>query len=295
MPLFEVVHRTSYRYARPVTFGEHRALLRPRDSHDMRLHDSRITLQPNAQLRWMHDVFGNSVTLIDFQEAASELLVESRLIMERFDGGAVEAPRGETVGSFPYTYPSHLIPDLGNSHLRHYPDPQGAVAAWAVRFAGETNESLALLTAMMQAVKEEFDYRPRYEEGTQPPAVTLETRSGTCRDFALFMMEAARALGFAARFVTGYLYDPQADGQQIRGAGATHAWLQVFLPLSGWVEFDPTNGIVGGQNLIRVGVARDPAQAVPLSGTFEGTAADFLGMEVSVTVQALEALPTKDG
>jgi transglutaminase-like putative cysteine protease len=105
------------------------------------------------------------------------------------------------------------------------------------------------------------------------------------------MMEAARSLGFAARFVTGYLYDPAADGEVsgFRGAGATHAWLQIFLPLSGWVEYDPTNGLVGGRNLIRVGVARDPSQAIPLAGTYGGTAADSLGMEVEVKVHALDA------
>ena len=83
------------------------------------------------------------------------------------------------------------------------------------------------------------------------------------------MIEAVRSLGFAARFVTGYLYDPALDGGPAgtQGAGATHAWVQVYLPGAGWVEFDPTNGIVGGRNLIRVGVARDPKQAVPLAGT----------------------------
>jgi transglutaminase-like putative cysteine protease len=100
------------------------------------------------------------------------------------------------------------------------------------------------------------------------------------------MMEAARSLGFAARFVTGYLYDPALDGgpSGTQGAGATHAWVQVYLPGAGWVEFDPTNGIVGGRNLIRVGVARDPRQAVPLAGSYFGSPEDYLGMEVEVVV-----------
>jgi transglutaminase-like putative cysteine protease len=115
---------------------------------------------------------------------------------------------------------------------------------------------------------------------------TLKKKSGSCRDFALLMMEAARTLGFAARFVTGYLYDPAVDGdpESRVGGGATHAWVQIYLPGAGWVEFDPTNGIIGGAGLIRVAVTRDPTQACPLSGDWFGAPKDFLGMEVNVTV-----------
>ena len=97
------------------------------------------------------------------------------------------------------------------------------------------------------------------------------------------MIEAARALGFAARFVSGYLYDPKND-KPLVGGGNTHAWVRIFLPGSGWIEFDPTNGIVGNNGLIRVAVTRDPYQAVPISGTWRGFPADNLGMKVSVNV-----------
>jgi transglutaminase-like putative cysteine protease len=108
--------------------------------------------------------------------------------------------------------------------------------------------------------------------------------SGSCRDLAALMMDAVRTLGFAARFVSGYLYD--ADGAGNIGGGATHAWVQVYLPGSGWVEFDPTNGIVGNRDLIRVAVARDPGRAAPLKGTWTGLPADYLGMTVEVAVTA---------
>ena len=121
---------------------------------------------------------------------------------------------------------------------------------------------------------------------TQAPLETIEQKSGTCRDYALLFIEAARALGFGARFVTGYLYDPALDGgEAVQGAGATHAWAEIYLPGAGWVEFDPTNGLIAGENLIRVAVTRDPAQAVPIGGTFSGEA-EYLGMEVDVTVKA---------
>jgi transglutaminase-like putative cysteine protease len=136
------------------------------------------------------------------------------------------------------------------------------------------------------AIREGFAYSRRQEPGTQPPAFTLERRRGTCRDFALLKMEAVRALGFAARFVTGYVYVPDRDGAPNRGGGSTHAWCQVYLPGAGWVEFDPTNGIVGNRDLIRVAVARDPQQAVPLHGTYTGSGADYAGMTVQVNVTA---------
>ena len=129
----------------------------------------------------------------------------------------------------------------------------------------------------------------REEEGTQPPQDTLEKKSGTCRDFALLFIEAVRSLGFGARFVTGYLYDPKLDGAGdtgIQGAASTHAWADVYIPGAGWVEYDPTNGLIAGENLIRVAVTRDASQAVPITGLFVGVAADFLGMTVDVTVSA---------
>jgi transglutaminase-like putative cysteine protease len=146
---------------------------------------------------------------------------------------------------------------------------------------------MALLVAITEAIKAEFTYNPRDEMGTQEPLVTLESASGTCRDYALFMMEAARSLGFAARFVSGYLYDEsltKGGANAVVGGGATHAWVQIFLPGAGWLEFDPTNALVGGQNLIRIAVTRDPKQAIPLAGSFTGKPGDFLGMDVQVEI-----------
>ena len=101
----------------------------------------------------------------------------------------------------------------------------------------------------------------------------------------MLMMEAARSLSFAARFVTGYVYVPDRDGPKRLGGGSTHAWCQIYLPGSGWIEFDPTNGIVGNCDLIRVAVTRTPNQAIPLSGSYWGHAEDELGMDVIVNVK----------
>jgi hypothetical protein len=141
---------------------------------------------------------------------------------------------------------------------------------------------------MNGAIKNEFAYNMRFEEGTQTPLETLQNMSGTCRDFALLFIEAVRSLGFGARFITGYLYDPALDGAEgaMQGSGATHAWADVYLPGAGWVEYDPTNGLIAGDNLIRVAVTRDPSQAIPIAGTFDGTMGQFQGMTIDVTVHA---------
>ena len=150
-------------------------------------------------------------------------------------------------------------PDLARYVERHYPDPNVMVSSWTKQFLeGEGGaETFVALTRMCKGIQDGLKYSMRFELGTQPPAVTLETGTGTCRDYALLMMEGARALGLAARFVTGYLYDPALDGDDASPA-YPHAWAEVYLPGAGWVEFDPTNGIVGTERLVRVAVGRDP-------------------------------------
>ena len=163
--------------------------------------------------------------------------------------------------------------------------PQGRrVGAAHCRAAG-TTDTLKVLEAMTHAIKEEFRYGARFEEGTQTAAQTIELGTGTCRDFAVLMMEALRSYGVATRFVTGYLYDDTSG--TTRGGGSTHAWCGVYLPGAGWIEYDPTNGLVAGANLIRVGVTREAAQAIPISGGFVGNADDPTGMHVDVSVNAV--------
>ena len=287
MKLLTVRHATIYRYAAPVMFGQHRLMLRPRDSHDLRLVDAELALSPPGTLRWLHDVFGNSVALVDFAEPAAELTIVSTLIIERYALARLDFTIDPAAESYPFVYSANDRSDLGRLLERHYPDPHNVVDEWAKRFVFETpTNTFNILATMNAAIRGDFDYRAREEEGTQAPDETIAKKSGTCRDYALLFIEAARSLGFGARFVSGYLYDPKLEGgEAAQGAGATHAWAEVYLPGAGWVEYDPTNGLIAGENLIRVAVTRDPAQAVPISGSYAGEGA-YLGMEVEVTVTA---------
>jgi len=174
--------------------------------------------------------------------------------------------------------------------LRGYRDAHGTLDRWSRRFLQNVPKVDAphVLTAMTRAIHDELKYVGRSSGPPQTPLETLRLGRGTCRDFAVLMMEAVRTLGLAARFVSGYLYAPAGENVAATrlGGGNTHAWVRVFLPNGGWAEFDPTNGLVGNRDLIRVAVVRDPAQASPLSGTWTGAPSDYLGMDVEVQVTA---------
>ncbi|MEO6014240.1 MAG: transglutaminase family protein [Devosia sp.] len=291
MTTLKVHHVTTYSYRRPVEFGEHRILFRPRDSHDQRLLQSRLAVTPEpADLFWVHDTFGNSVAVANFDAQSNTLRFETDIVLDHTPQLRLHYRTDSDARHWPFAYDDESLPDLEASIRRQYPDDGGATEAWARRFvnsSGLTNTA-HMLEAMTVAIKDEFTYLRRNNPGTQTPAMTLDSLSGTCRDFALLMMEAARSLGLAARFVTGYIYVPSRDQQELLGGGATHSWAQIYLPGAGWVEFDPTNGIIGNRDLIRVGVARDPRQAIPLWGTHSGSRNDSLGMTVQVNVTSAD-------
>ena len=296
MPLLTVTHRTTYRYARPVRFGDHRLMLRPRDSHDLRLLSATLVTTPPARLRWKHGVFGNSIAIASFDDASDLLEFISTIELEHYpaepmDVASLIEPYAET---HPFAYAAEDADDLAPYLRRHDADPERVVDIWAKSFIKSEGQTRTedLLIAITRAIKADFTYEAREEEGTRASTETLARRSGACRDFALLMMEACRSLGIAARFVSGYLYDDRLIGSEnpMVGGGATHAWCEVYVPGAGWVEFDPTNGLMVGRNLIRVAVTRTPEQAVPISGSFIGGADDVLGLDVSVDV-IVSALP----
>lgn len=261
-------------------------MVRPRESFDQHLIDAVLDIDPlPGDVRWLQDVFGNAVAIATFHKRARRLVFDSR-IRVRHDPGDVQTVDIEDYAqTYPFTYASEEMPDLLRSIERQHHDPLRKIDAWARRFvnADGATDTLGMLAAMTATIHRDFTYVSRPEKGTQTPIETLDRRKGTCRDFAMLMIEAVRALGFAARFVSGYVYNPSSI--EVRtGGGNTHAWVRVYLPGSGWVEFDPTNGIIGSRGLIRVAIARDIYQAVPISGTWSGFPGSFLDMTVTVEI-----------
>jgi transglutaminase-like putative cysteine protease len=285
MALLTVRHLTVYRYSKPVGLGEHRMMFRPRESHDLRLLEARLTIAPEpAGLRWLHDVFDNSLAIATFDGATSELRFDSTIKLEHIETALPDYALEDYARTYPFRYAQDEMPDLACGMQQHYPSDD--VARWAKQFLhpSGTTGTISLLRSLTLAIREHFRYQRRSEKGIQSPAQTLKLRQGSCRDFALLMMEAVRSMGFAARFVSGYIFVPELDSVVISGGGSTHAWMQVYLPGAGWVDFDPTNSIIGNRNLIRVAVAWDPKHVLPLSGTYFGPRSSFLGMDVSIRV-----------
>lgn len=289
--ILEVQHTTTYRYAKPVRFSQHRVMFRPRSGHDIQVLGASLECNVRSKIDWVQDTQSNWVTLVTPGSASSELTIDCRFrISHRGVRGINDLPLARSAQRWPFDYTADERRDLGALLERHYPDPDGRLFEWSRPFLAPSvrPDTRELLTSIAAAIKSGFRYEPREDEGTQTPQQTLERGAGSCRDFALLMMEVVRRLGIAARFVCGYLYDPaldNGDDEGISGAGATHAWLHAYLPGAGWVPFDPTNALFGGSSLIRVAYARDPALAEPLTGNWFGDADAFTGMEVAVSVR----------
>ncbi len=288
--IFDITHTTHYRYAQPVSLGEHQILFRPRDSHDLRVLATgmRVTPEP-VDIRLYQDVYSNSIALVQPQSPAAELKLECSFSVEHTGTRALDLPIRPGAESYPFAYDDEERLVLRHYLTPYYNDPTGELRAWARRFVPEGGAigTRELLVEMTRFIRATMHYRARFIRGVQTPYDTLRLTSGCCRDFATLMIEAVRHLGYAACFVSGYLYTPWLDnGAQRRvGAGSTHAWLQVYLPGAGWIPFDPTNNLIGGTDLIRVGVARHASHALPVTGTWNGFAGDYLGMEVDVQVR----------
>jgi transglutaminase-like putative cysteine protease len=294
MPIVSIRHRTSYRYRNPVAFGEHRMMLRPQEGFDQRLLAYELDVSPEpALLRQLHDLTDAGVTVARFDVRADALLIESRATLDHRPHAALELEAADaTIDAGRFSYDADEAPALAAS-MRPADDGEAAdeVEVWArgfLRPVGRTRLS-TVLSAMTHAVRADFAYEVREAGPPQTPVVTLQRRRGSCRDFAVLMMAAARRLGLAARFASGYVYgESQGSGRdkgEGGGHGHTHAWVRVYLPGCGWADFDPTNGLIGGAGLIRVAAAPDPKLTLPLHGAWRGLRADFLGMEVEVEIE----------
>ncbi|HKX63842.1 MAG TPA: transglutaminase family protein, partial [Rhizomicrobium sp.] len=253
MAFFHIHHHTSYRYNQPVRLGPHRLVLRPRESLELRLVSMDIRTAPLSRITWASDVFGNAIATAEFDTISDMLEIESNAALELTSAAWPVFPIAASAAAYPFSYSGEERTDLGALLSLQYPDSMGRISAWAAGFVrSRPTDTLALLKDLNAGISATASYQAREDEGTQPPARTLDLGRGSCRDFAVLFVEAARALGFGARIVSGYIFNPS----QPFGAGTTHAWGEVFVPGAGWITFDPTNRQMGGHNLIPVAVAR---------------------------------------
>ena len=286
MPQVRIAHTTTYRYGAAVALGPHRLMLRPRETRELRLVAYELDISPDADIVWSHDVAGNAIATATFRSVSAALEIRSRATVD------LTAPVWPVFGisasaaSYPFLYSAEDRTDLGALAIPQYADGAGRLADWAERVViARPTDTLSLLKDVANGVNAQIAYQVREAEGTQGPLETLDRGWGTCRDFAVLFAEAARALGFGARLVSGYLYDPSGERLGSPDAGCTHAWAEVFIPGAGWIPFDPTNRSVGSANLIPVAVARRIDQVAPVKGSYGGANAGQNSMEVAVRVE----------
>ncbi|MDD5199619.1 MAG: transglutaminase family protein [Terrimicrobiaceae bacterium] len=285
MKRLRITHLTEYRYSEPVTFGPHRALMRPREGHDVHIEGSLLDITPRANVRWFRDMYGNSIAVLEFLEPGATLRVFSELDVAHYDENPLDFIIDPEAVAYPFRYPMDEQPELIPYRLSAYPRDGTSLRDWLLQFykPGQLIGTFDLLARLNAAIFEGFVYARREERGVQSPAHTLAFGAGSCRDFAALMMEAARQWGFAARFVSGYLQTPPGADQH----GATHAWTEIYIPGAGWRGFDPTNNVLAGAQHVSVAVNRDPEKAAPVSGSWNGSRGAFVGMHVDVQVVLL--------
>jgi transglutaminase-like putative cysteine protease len=283
MKLICIIHETAYYYNQPVSLGPHRAMMRPREGHDVRIVRGKVDVQPTANIRWLRDIYGNSIAILTFPEPSEKLSIRSELEVELRDDNPIDCMIDPGARMFPFQYAPEEQVDLINYRLPSYPYEGPKLQEWLndLYRPGQVVGTLELLERLNTHIFKSLRYAHRDDHGVQLPCDSLARGGGSCRDFAVLMMEAARYWGFGSRFVTGYIQ--MAEGQH----GATHAWTEIYIPGAGWHGFDPTNNKLAGNEHISVAVAREQEKASPLVGTWAGPSNAFNRMEVSVQVTSI--------
>ena len=280
MQRYKIFHRTYYSFSGTVSLEPHTLLLRPRESHELRIESSILNLTPPATLRWHRDVEDNCVAIASFDSPADQLIIESEVIIQQYNDAPLDFLVAEYAAYYPFAYTSDdwivLAPYVNTAECT----VSNQLSNWVKNlWSGERIQTYALLQRLCGHIHQTLSYQLREEPGVQSATETLSRGTGSCRDFANLFMEAARCLGFASRFVSGYLHAPPSTVN----FGATHAWAEVYLPGAGWKGFDPTIGEIAGINHIAVAVARLPELVPPVAGSFVGLPGTSLNVGVWVT------------
>jgi transglutaminase-like putative cysteine protease len=278
MKQFKISHLTTYQYASVVDLLDHRLLLRPREGHELRIVSSSLSIFPQPKLAWHRDVEGNSVAVASFSTRSDKLEISSEITIEKYDLFPFDFLMSPQAVNYPFLYAEDDLISLTPYMQKNSISSTSALIGWVGQIWDGVSsiETFELLLRINQKICQNFTYEKREEEGVQTSSETITKSTGSCRDFATLFMEVAQYLGFAARFVSGYINSTAL-------CGATHAWVEVFLPGAGWKGFDPTNGsLVGGEH-ISVAVARRPEFIPPVSGKFFGAIGSTLSVGVSVT------------
>lgn len=283
MQRIRIQHLTEYQFSSTVTFNPHRLLIRPREGHDVRIESSKLEISPAYNIKWHRDVFDNSLAVVSFKSPSSKLTIASEVVIQHYEQAPFDFLLENYALSYPFNYAIEDRSDLFAYQQLIFFNDQNVINQWLQQFNLHGMNTFNMLMMLNQAINQQFRYQMREEAGVQSPAYTLQYQSGSCRDYATLLIEACRCLGLASRFVSGYLHAPATEA----GNASTHAWVEVYLPGTGWKGFDPTTGMVTGNKHIAVAVARNPEAVPPVSGSFISLGYNMPSMIVDVKVSLL--------
>lgn len=284
MSLYRISHRTAYVYGAPVIQSNHLLHLSPRAIANQRILSHELIIDPALTSRHDRtDYFGNPTTLISLEEEHTELSVHSLSEIEVRQ--AAQPPFEATTPWQDFPSGCQVLP----TEVVQFTCPSRYAKASTLlyEFARPSfPDSMPMLEGarqLMQRIFEEFRFDNTTTDVSTPVEQVLQQKSGVCQDFAHLQIAALRSVGLPARYISGYIMTHPPEGEQkLEGSDASHAWLSVWAPETGWVDFDPTNNLVNSPEHIAIAYGRDYEDVSPISGVLLGGGEHTVSVAVDV-------------
>ena len=286
--LLRVSHHTRYDYAQEVAFAPHLLYLRPRETALLRLRSFRCHLTPPARLLSTLDAQDNAALWAHLRDKATALDIRTEFEIETLDANPFDFLLRPAAAGLPPAYTPAEKFALAPYLAPPFDHTQTRLRGWLVgKLVDAPRETTPFLTALNGLIYNSVTYTRREEGAIQPSAETLALRSGSCRDFAVLLIELCRTVGLAARFISGYLYDPPPPEEKNPAPGAMHAWVEVYLPGAGWKGLDPTRNMFCDDTFIPVAHAAQADTVNPIQGSYYASLPVTSKLTTTVRVEKL--------